>query len=134
MKTIFENVIKRGDYDLNALLLKIDTYHIEGKLTDDERTELYLLAQENPIAQYDYKSEIEKLWAAVRDIYSQLGGESDSEGDESVTIEEFVQPTGASDAYQVGDRVLYNGTVYVCLVPNCVWSPDALPSAWESEA
>ena len=41
MKSIFENVIKKGGYDLTALLAKIDTYHIEGKLTDSERDELY---------------------------------------------------------------------------------------------
>lgn len=129
MKSIFENVIKRGDYDLNAMLLKIDTYHIEGKLTDDEKTELYLLAQKKPTQQYDIKSEIEKLWAAIREINDILTGDS---SEEETEIAEFVQPTGASDAYQVGDRVLFDGKVYVCLVPNCVWSPLSLPSAWEA--
>ena len=41
MKTIFENVIARGDYDLAGLLKKIDGYHIAGRLSDDERDELY---------------------------------------------------------------------------------------------
>ncbi len=128
MKSIFENVIKRGDYDLNAMLLKIDTYHIEGKLTDDEKTELYLLAQQKPTQQYDIKSEIEKLWGAIREINDILSGNSGEEDE----VSEFLQPTGASDAYQVGDRVLFDGKVYVCLVPNCVWSPLSLPSAWEA--
>lgn len=121
-------IIKRGDYDLNAMLLKIDTYHIEGKLTDDEKTELYLLAQQKPTQQYDFKTEIEKLWAAIREINDILSGDS---GEEETEISEFVQPTGASDAYQVGDRVLFDGEVFVCLVPNCVWSPLAYPQGWE---
>lgn len=32
MRTIFEQVIARGDYDLTAMLQNIDRYHIEGKL------------------------------------------------------------------------------------------------------
>ena len=36
MKQIFINVINRGGYDLYALLAKVDTYHIEGKLTDGD--------------------------------------------------------------------------------------------------
>ena len=34
MKAIFENVIRRGGYDLTGLLKNIDRYHVEGKLTD----------------------------------------------------------------------------------------------------
>ena len=45
MKEIFKNVIARGNYELTALLKKIDAYHIEGKLTDAERDELYTLAR-----------------------------------------------------------------------------------------
>lgn len=127
MKTIFENVIKRGDYDLNALLLKIDTYHIEGKLTDDEKTELYLMAQKKPTQQYDIKSEIEKLWAAIREIKAQ----GNSSSDVVTEIEDFVQPTGASDAYQLGDKVIFNGDVYVSLINNNVWSPVSYPNGWE---
>ena len=40
MVTIFKNVIARGGYNLSAILKKIDTYHIEDKLSDTERDEL----------------------------------------------------------------------------------------------
>lgn len=36
-KGIFEQVIARGGFDLTAMLARIDEYHIEGKLDDDER-------------------------------------------------------------------------------------------------
>ena len=40
MKELFEQVIALKNYDLKALLANIDQYHIEGRLTDEERQEL----------------------------------------------------------------------------------------------
>lgn len=45
---------------------------------------------------------------------------------------EFVQPTGAHDAYMAGDRVTYEGIRYVCLIDGCVWSPSDYPQGWEA--
>lgn len=47
---------------------------------------------------------------------------------------EFVQPTGAHDAYNTGDRVTYNGKVYESTMDGNVWSPDAYPDGWEEVA
>ena len=47
------------------------------------------------------------------------------------TVEEWRQPLGAHDAYMTGDRVLFNGEVYVSKVDNNVWSPDVY--GWELE-
>ena len=41
------------------------------------------------------------------------------------------QPTGAQDAYNTGDIVDYNGTLYKSLIDGNVWSPEAYPSGWE---
>lgn len=52
-----------------------------------------------------------------------------------VTIEEWpdwVQPTGSTDAYMIGDKVTFEGVHYVSLIDNNVWSPAALPSGWEA--
>lgn len=43
-----------------------------------------------------------------------------------VSIEEFpewVQPTGAHDAYNKGDKVSYNGNHYVCTTDSNVYAP-----------
>lgn len=53
------------------------------------------------------------------------------EPEEPETYPEFVQPTGAHDAYQIGDRVLYNGKVYESTIANNVYSPDAYPQGWK---
>lgn len=41
------------------------------------------------------------------------------------------QPTGAHDAYNKGDIVNYNGTLYQSLIDGNVYSPDAYPAGWE---
>lgn len=47
------------------------------------------------------------------------------------TTPEFVQPTGAHDAYHAGDQVMYNGKKYESTIDNNVWSPDAYPAGWK---
>lgn len=37
---------------------------------------------------------------------------------------EYKQPTGAHDAYHVGDKITYNGKHYTCVYDGCVWTPD----------
>lgn len=44
---------------------------------------------------------------------------------------EWVQPLGASDAYNTGDIVSYNGTLYESTVDGNVWSPEAYPQGWK---
>lgn len=43
----------------------------------------------------------------------------------------WAQPTGAHDAYNKGDIVSYNGTLYQSLIDGNVYSPDAYPAGWE---
>lgn len=40
------------------------------------------------------------------------------------------QPTGAHDAYNTGDIVNYNGTLYQSLIDGNTYSPDAYPAGW----
>ena len=46
-------------------------------------------------------------------------------------IPEWVQPTGAHDAYNVGDRVIFEGKVYESLIDSNTWSPTAYPAGWK---
>ena len=41
------------------------------------------------------------------------------------------QPTGAHDAYNKGDVVNYNGTLYLSLIDGNAYSPEAYPAGWE---
>ena len=51
--------------------------------------------------------------------------------DESAGAPEWVQPTGAHDAYQTGDRVMFEGAEYKSLIDGNTWSPTAYPQGWE---
>ena len=41
------------------------------------------------------------------------------------------QPTGAHDAYNTGDIVDYNGSLYESLIDGNVYSPDGYPAGWK---
>jgi len=41
------------------------------------------------------------------------------------------QPSGAHDAYNLGDIVDYNGTLYRSLINSNVYSPETYPTGWE---
>lgn len=45
---------------------------------------------------------------------------------------EWVQPLGASDAYNTGDIVSYNGALYESTIDGNVWSPEANPTGWKA--
>ena len=47
---------------------------------------------------------------------------------------EFVQPTGAHDAYNKGDKVTFEGKHYISLIDGNVYSPTAYPAGWQEQA
>ena len=47
---------------------------------------------------------------------------------------EFVQPTGAHDAYNKGDKVTFEGKNYISLMDGNVYSPEAYPAGWQEQA
>lgn len=49
--------------------------------------------------------------------------------DENV-ISEWEQPN-STNAYNKGDKVIFNGTVYESLIDGNVWSPAAYPGGWK---
>ena len=59
------------------------------------------------------------------------GTEEPSEPVEDDEYPEYVQPTGAHDAYNVGDKITYNDKKYICQINGCVWTPDAYPQGWQ---
>lgn len=48
---------------------------------------------------------------------------------EEPIIPEWQQPDAGS-AYMIGDKVMYNGSVYESTINNNVWSPEAYPAGW----
>lgn len=46
-------------------------------------------------------------------------------------VPDYVQPTGGHDAYQIGDRVRFDGKVYESIIASNVWSPAAHAAGWK---
>ena len=63
-------------------------------------------------------------------------GESSGGGSEEPEkpVEEYpdwIRPTGAHDAYNVGDKVTYNTKHYESTINANTWSPDEYPQGWK---
>lgn len=140
VKAQFSVAIQNGDTELSVMLQRIDAYHIMGKLTDEERDMLYQEARQYAIDTYEenvdivaklteFNRRITDLEATVANIIS--GDEQDP--DTPDLPEEYVD----GHWYYNGDRVLFEGKVYVCQnVPDgvvCVWSPAVYPAYWREE-
>lgn len=85
-----------------------------------------------PLA-YKIKQILNRL-DSLEERIAKLEGETTEEPSEPVQEDEypeFVQPTGAHDAYNIGDKVTYNGKKYICQINGCVWAPDVYPQGWQ---
>lgn len=137
-------VIGNGGYDLSDLLHRIDVIYVSGQLTDQEREDLYELARagakpEDSLAPVVQRVEALEAWRTEVDAkLSELsGGVEDPDPEEPVDEwPEYVQPTGAHDAYWRDDKVTWNGGHYICTAPEgvaCVWDPGTYPAYWEKQ-
>lgn len=51
--------------------------------------------------------------------------------DPETGIEEWKRPTGSHDAYNVGDRVKFDGKIYESTINGNSWSPLEYPQGWK---
>lgn len=63
-----------------------------------------------------------------------VDGEDEAETPETDEWPEFVQPTGAQDAYKTGDKITFNGKHYICKMDGCAYSPTDYPGGWTEQA
>ena len=140
MRSTFERIIRNGTYNLEQMLRRINYYHAEGRLTDEDREALISLARgEAPNAlELDGKAEILALWREIHTLQARVTALEDgivepgeTPADDSESFPEFVQPTGAHDAYQQGQGITWNGQRYRSLIDANVWSPEVYPQGWE---
>ena len=139
MYIIISNVIKSGNYELNDMLRKIDTIWVQGSLTDEERGELVELARENATPEQTYapiQEQIDQAFAQISALDTRIkaleaGGSEPTDPEPEDEWPEWVQPTGAHNAYSNGDKITYNGKHYISTMDGNVWSPDAYPAGWQ---
>lgn len=141
MYEIIKSVIQSKDYELRDMLYKIDKMYIESAITEAQKTELDELARTNAIAENSYataKEQIENIYKELDELKSRVSvlenNESTEEPSEPVEeYPEYVKPTGAHDAYNIGAKVTFKGERYTCLIDGCVWSPEEYPQGWRKE-
>lgn len=140
MYGVVKNVINSKRYELAEMLKKIDTLWVQGSITEEQRLELILLAQNN--ARVENSIDIlNKLADLDRRITSLENGDEPAEDDttsgeteEEVTEEVTYPAYEAGKWYHAGDKVSFDGSNYVCIAPEgavCVWSPADYPTYWE---
>lgn len=135
---ILKNSIYAGDFELVDMKSKIMSSWAYGSLTDDQRDELIAAAREKAKPESSYKplqDQLTALGERVKTLEEKVSAlESSSSSSGSETTDEYPaykQPTGSTDAYQVGDKITYNNKKYECILSNCVWSPDDYPAGWK---
>lgn len=152
MYEIIKNVIEAGNYELVDMLKKINTVWIESNITDEQKQELDELARTNAKAENSYaplQEQIDKAFkeldllkstveanavgmSALKDAVEKFGGKVETTTEPSKEeYSEYIQPTGAHDAYNIGDKITYNGKKYICQINGCVLAPDVYPQGWQ---
>ena len=144
MFATFQIIINAGGYDLTDLTQRIKSMYAMGELSEDEMRQLLEQAQHNakpddsyaPLA--DRVKAIEEWETTIEKRLSKLEtGSQTGHSEPKETADEwpeYKQPTGAHDAYHVGDKITYNGKHYTCLMDGCVWTPDTYTQGWREEA
>lgn len=136
MYEVTKNVIQSGSYELTDILAKIDTLWLQGSLTDAERLSLIEMARGKADPSNSYaplQAQIDALAMRV----AALEGKVEPADPETPTEEypDYVQPTGAHDAYYNGDKMTYTDRKrYLCIAPEgvaVVWGPDVYPPYWQ---
>lgn len=144
MYEIVKSVIESGRYELVDMLKKIDTLWVQSELTEEQKKELETLARDKAIPENSYaglQEQIDTLYQTVSEVTAAISDLTDRvtilEGGEPPAPPEpeewpeYVQPTGAHDAYNTGDKITYNGQHYICKMDGCVWNPSDYPAGWE---
>ena len=73
----------------------------------------------------DHTSATEWTPDTASSLYKKIGVTDDG-------YPEWVQPLGATDAYNKGDIVSYNGKLYRSTIDGNVWSPESYSAGWET--
>ncbi len=130
MYNVVKNVISGGNFNLTAVLEKINILWAEDRLTDDERSELKELARAGaaPREGVDLFAKLQELETRIRVLEEKQNADDGTEK----SAEDYV----VGKWYYGGDKCLWNGQSYICTAPEgtvCVWSPEEYPAYWTKE-
>lgn len=156
----FNKKIEKGDTEVNTLLGNTDSnlqsaeqfrkalQLVAASLTEEQAMEVPMIFDnwevgknytENQIITYGANSVGDpQIYKIVQAHTSQNGWEPTHAPSlySPIGLDEsgypiWAQPTGAHDAYNTGDIVNFNGTLYKSTVDGNAYSPEAYPAGWE---
>lgn len=129
MYETIKKVLESGRYELSEMLRKIDTIWLQGDITDEQKTELVKLAQDNadPTATTDVWKKLEELDGRMKIVEEKLETEQGEEYPEYIS----------GKWYYKDDKITYKGKRYICIALDgqvCTWNPDEYPAYWKEVA
>ena len=111
MFNLIKEVINSKSYKLEDMLYKINKMYIESYISEQEKTELDNLARENadPVNSYaPILEQIDNLYIKISNLEDRVKLlEKTEEPGQEDEYPEFVQPTGAHNCYNKGDKIIY---------------------------
>ena len=137
MYQVIRYVIESGSYALGDLLFQIDTFWVQGDLTEEQRLELIQAARENANPENSYEplqKQVAALGARMDALESRVTaiekGQPEEPPQDPGEYPVYKQPSGSHDAYKTGDKVPFEGEHYVCQMDCCVWRQKDYPQVW----
>lgn len=109
-----EFVETKEDYQVDKLYKVGDTFKYNGVV--------YAVIQEHASMEHWQPDSTPSLYKVLN---------STVEAGTDVVIQEWKQPLGSHDAYQLGDKVIFEGKIYESIIANNTWSPTGYPAGWK---
>lgn len=138
---IVERQAKQKQAEQKATQMTVAKMLLANELTDDEILDMvYLYPAWNIGIEYKVGDMVEYLGELYEVIQAHTSQDDWRPPDVSAlftlrspegVIPEWTQPTGAHDAYNIGDKVTFEGAVYESLIDANAWSPTEYPQGWQ---
>lgn len=127
----------------NQMLIAARFSVMTMSLTDDQAMEVSTLYPEWSVGESYQEDDIRRYEGALYRALQASTGEEQYPPDTFVAgwkrigepnedgVYPWVQPLGATDAYNTGDKVTYKGGTYESTIDGNVWPPDVYPAGWK---
>lgn len=128
---------KMIDASLNATrkLIRVDELapeELEGMVDLYDEYKINFAYKKDDVFKYEGK-----LYKVIKGLTSQENWKPNETPSEYLplmpegVIPEWEQPTGGHDAYNIGDKVIFESKVYVSKINSNTWSPTEYAQGWE---
>lgn len=140
IKADFSAAIEEGFTSLEDMLKRIESYHIHGKLTDEEKDTLFAEARakatDNIASVIDVTETLAAFGKRLSDLEAAVAALQKTDHDEEQSAEYQSAEYVPGKWYYDGDKATFEGVAYTCNAPAnfpVVWSPSVTPQYWTAD-